>query len=117
MEIKHLDVVLCEFYFSDFNKSKKRPVLVFKDNLPHNDFVAIPISSKIDTMHEDELFIDNFNLIEGNIPKKSKLMLRKTFVVSKHAVIKKYGTLNDSSYLKYHELFCKYFGCDNAKKL
>ena len=32
MEIKHLDVVLCEFYFSDLNKSKKRPVLVFKDN-------------------------------------------------------------------------------------
>lgn len=31
MEIKHLDVVLCEFYFSDLNKSKKRPILVFKE--------------------------------------------------------------------------------------
>ena len=37
MEIKHLDIVLCEFYFSDLIQSKKRPVLVFKDNLPHND--------------------------------------------------------------------------------
>ena len=30
MEIKHLDVVLCEFYFSDFNKSKKRPAIYVK---------------------------------------------------------------------------------------
>lgn len=55
MEIKHLDIVLCEFYFSDLNKSKKRPVLVFKDNLPFDDFVAIPISSKIEKLQNDEL--------------------------------------------------------------
>ena len=36
------NVVLCEFYFSDTKQSKKRPVLVFKDNLPHDDFIAIP---------------------------------------------------------------------------
>jgi len=111
MEIKHLDIVLCEFYFTDFNKSKKRPVLVFKDNLPHDDFIAIPISSKIDTMYKDEILIDNTNLTDGNIPKTSKLMVRKTFVVSKQAVLKKYGTLNENSYLKYHNVFCEYFGC------
>ena len=54
MEIKQSDVVLCAFYFSDLQKSKNRPVLVFKDNLPHNDFVAIPISSKIDKMCDPE---------------------------------------------------------------
>ncbi|NOQ29811.1 MAG: type II toxin-antitoxin system PemK/MazF family toxin [Helicobacteraceae bacterium] len=113
MEIKHLDIVLCEFYFSDLKKSKKRPVLVFKDNLPHDDFVAIAISSKIDKMHDDELLIDNTNLVTGSIPKVSKLMIRKTFIVSKQAVLKKYGTLNKKSYLKYHNTFCKYFGCNS----
>jgi len=83
MEVKHLDVVLCEFYFSDLNKSKQRPVLIFKDNLPHDDFVAIPISSKIDKMYKDELLLDNTNFINGSIPQASKLMIRKTFVVSK----------------------------------
>ncbi len=34
MEIKEGDVLLCEFYFSDLKKSKNRPVLVLKDNLP-----------------------------------------------------------------------------------
>ena len=42
MEIKQADVVLCKFYFSDLKKSKNRPVLILKDNLPFNDFVAIP---------------------------------------------------------------------------
>ena len=113
MEIKQLDIVLCEFYFSDFSKLKKRPVLVFKDNLPHDDFIAIPISSKINNMHEDELLIDNINLLDGNIPKTSKLMIRKTFVVSKEVVIKKYGTLDNKSYATYNKAFCKYFGCNN----
>jgi mRNA interferase MazF len=61
-------------------KSKERPVLVFKDNLPHNDFVAIPISSKTQNLHEDEMIIDHIDFLDGEIPVKSKLMIRKTFV-------------------------------------
>ena len=116
MEVKHLDIVLCRFYFSDFKKSKDRPVLVFKDNLPHDDFIAIPISSKTDNMNEDEFLIQNIDFTEGKIPKKSKLMIRKTFVVSKESVLKKYGTLNMSSYVKYHNAFCEYFGCSKWTK-
>lgn len=88
MEIKQGDIVLCTFYFSDMNQSKDRPVLVFKDNLPHNDFIAIPISSKIQNLHQDEMIIDHADFIDGNIPVKSKLMIRKTFVVSKAVVLK-----------------------------
>ncbi len=54
MEIKTFDIVLCEFYFSNLNQSKKRPVLVFKDNLPFDDFIALRISSKIGNMTNDE---------------------------------------------------------------
>ncbi|MBU0721338.1 type II toxin-antitoxin system PemK/MazF family toxin [bacterium] len=111
MEIKQSDIVLCEFYFSDLQQSKNRPVLVFKDNLPHNDFIAIPISSKIQNMQDDEIIIGNVDFIDGTIPKTSKLMLRKTFVVSKDAVLKKYGTLNEESFKKYHNSFCNYFYC------
>ncbi|MDY0117395.1 MAG: type II toxin-antitoxin system PemK/MazF family toxin [Sulfurimonadaceae bacterium] len=112
MEINQLDIVLCEFYFSDISTTKKRPVLVFKDNLPFDDFVAIPISSQIATMYEDELLIDNTDLKEGTLPKSSKLMVRKTFVVSKKVVLKKYGTLSEDAYVKYHQSFCQYFGCN-----
>jgi mRNA interferase MazF len=111
VEVNYLDIVLCEFYFSDLKKSKKRPVLVFKDNLPYDNFIAIPISSKIGKIYEDELLIDNSKFEEGSIPRNSKLMIRKTFVVSKEAVVKKYGILKKQSYLEYHKSFCKYFGC------
>jgi mRNA interferase MazF len=111
MEIELGDIVLCEFYFSDLNKSKKRPVLVFKDNLPYDDFVAIPISSKINKLKSDELIVENRDFQDGAIPKVSKLMIRKTFVVSKKVVLKKYGRVKEDSFNKYHHSFCDYFGC------
>ena len=116
MEIKEADIVLCKFYFSDMKKSKNRPVLVFKDNLPHDDFIAIPISSKIQNLFEDEYVIDNLEFENGELPASSKIMIRKTFVVSKQVVIKKYGTLKSDVYLKYQNLFCNYFGCMRWKK-
>ncbi len=114
MEIKEADIVLCKFYFTDMNQSKDRPVLVFKDNLPHNDFVAIPISSKIQYLHQYETIVEQIDFFDGNLPVRSKLMIRKTFVVSKDVVLKKYGTLTEESYRSYNQKFCNYFGCSDA---
>ena len=111
IEINAADVVLCEFYFSDLNQSKKRPVLVLKDDLPHNDFVGIPISSRLRELYQDENLVDSSKFSEGGLPKTSKVMVRKTFVVSKSVVIKKYGTLKKEAFRQYHKLFCRYFDC------
>ena len=111
IDINVADVVLCEFYFSDLERSKKRPVLVFKDNLPYDDFVGIPISGQLRELHQDESLVDSSKFREGGIPITSKIMVRKTFVVSKSAIIKKYGTLNDDAFRQYQELFCLYFDC------
>ena len=112
MNIKIADVVLCEFYFSDLKTSKKRPVLVLKDNLPHDDFVGLPISSQLDKLLASEFEIDNSMFQSGSIPKKSKIIMRKPFVVSKNVVIKKYGSLNQAAFKSYHQLFCEYFSCN-----
>lgn len=112
MDVKIADVVLCEFYFSDLKVSKKRPVLVLKDNLPHNDFVGLPISSQLEKLLVGEFEIDNAMFQIGSIPKKSKVIVRKPFVVSKNVVIKKYGSLTQHDFANYHRLFCEYFGCD-----
>lgn len=111
MELVQGDIVLCEFYFSDLKTSKKRPVLILKDNLPFDDFVAIPISSKTEKLYDDEIILDNSDFENGMIPKKSKLIIRKTFVVSKTIVLKRYGHLNNKSFEKFHKKFCCYFGC------
>lgn len=111
MDIKTADIVLCEFYFSDAKTSKKRPVLVLKDNLPHNDFLGIAISSKINKLFEDELIISLEDLEMGSLPVTSKVMLRKTFIISKEVVINKYGSLNSIVFRKLHKHLCNYLGC------
>ena len=111
MEIKAADIVLCEFYFSDLKISKNRPVLVFKDNLPFDDFIGIPISSQIVQLYADEIIIKSTDFSQGMLPKPSKLMFRKPFIVSKKVVIKKYGTLYSIAFNRYQKLFCDYFQC------
>ena len=113
MEVKAADVVLCEFFFSDGKGSKERPVLVLKDNLPYDDFVGIPISSQTQTIQHDEIVLDSSKFKEGVIPRPSKLIIRKTFVISKSVVIKKYGTLKNNYFKECHKAFCRYFNCSS----
>jgi len=105
------EIVLCKVYFSNLNSFKNRPVLVLKDNLPYNDFIAIPISSKIKILQEDEYIISNQDFEIGQIPKSSKIMLRKVFTISKNNVIKSYGKLNNKKFNEIKNRFCQYFEC------
>jgi len=111
MELTKGDIVLCEFYFSSLQKTKKRPVMVFKDNLPFDDFIGIPISSKIEKLKSDELLLNNDEFKTGNIPKTSKLMIRKPFAISKDNIIKTYGKLTDNKIGTIQKEFCNYFAC------
>jgi len=45
MEVSQAEVVLCEFYFSDLEQNKLRPVVVLKNNLPFDDGVSNPPDS------------------------------------------------------------------------
>ena len=83
MEVSQAEVVLCEFYFSNLKQNKLRPVVVFKDNLPFEDFVGIPISSRLDSLKDDEVVIDQSDFTAGSLPKRSKVMVRKIFVIAK----------------------------------
>jgi len=112
MDLKTGDLVLCEFYFSDTKQSKRRPVLVFKNNLPFDDFVGIPVSSQVQQLHEDEYLIEQADFMQGQLPKPSKVMVRKTFVISKQVVIKKYDCLTPQSQQRLQQVFCRYFGCN-----
>ena len=95
---------------------QKPSLLVLKDNLPFDDFVAIPISSQTSKLHDDEFLLEETDFSEGGIPKTSKIMLRKTFIVSKQVLIKCYGTLTEASFKRYRVLFCQYFECDRTNE-
>lgn len=68
MEIEVGDIVLCEFYFSNLKQSKRRPVLVFKDNLLFDDFIGLPMSSKVDRLYDDEWLVTREMLESGMLP-------------------------------------------------
>ena len=112
MEVSQGEVVLCEFYFSDLKRNKLRPVIVFKNNLPFEDFIGMPISSRLDRLNDDEILIDQSDFLVGELPKRSKVMVRKTFVISKQVIVKKYGTLSDAYLHRLHRAFCLYFQCN-----
>jgi mRNA interferase MazF len=62
-------------------------------------------------MQMDELLLENSDFADGAIPKDSKVMIRKTFVVSKSVIVKKYGSLKKESFERIFHQFCKYFAC------
>jgi mRNA interferase MazF len=113
MDLTVGDIVLCKFYFSDLQSNKLRPVIVFKDNLPFEDFIGLPISSQLHQVHDDEFIINTTDLIDGTLPKRSKVMIRKTFVISKNIIIKRYGKLTPERMQQIHASLCKYFDCCN----
>jgi mRNA interferase MazF len=86
-------------------------VLVLKDNLPFDDFIGISLSSQIEQLQKDEYLLDNSAFADGGIPLPSKLILRKTFVIAKSVVMKRYGTLSETAFAQYHASFCQYFCC------
>lgn len=111
MDLKPGDVLLGEFYFSDLKTSKRRPVIVLKDNLPFDDFVGVPVSSQISRLYEDEFILEPSDMDSGALPKRSKIMVRKTFVISRQVIVKKYGQLSDARFQRLHQDFCQFFGC------
>ena len=111
MDLTPGDLVLCEFYFSDLQSHKRRPVIVFKDNLPFDDIVGIPVSSQIANLHDDEFILEPTDLATGALPKRSKIMVRKTFVISKSVIVKQYGQLSPMRFQQLHRDFCLFFGC------
>jgi mRNA interferase MazF len=111
MEVKQREIVLCEFFFSDLKQYKMRPVVVFKTNLPFDDFVGIPISSQLTNLNDDEILIEQSDFIDGLLPKRSKVIVRKTFVISSRVIVKKYGTLSEACFNRLFRTFCTYFQC------
>ncbi len=87
------DVALADVVFTDLSETKKRPVLIVEE-LQHDDFLTMPITSiDIENIRENESLITNDDFEEGQIPKTSKILITKPYVVNKSLLIKKYGKI------------------------
>ncbi len=104
MEIREGDVILSKVVFTDLSEIKKRPVLVINSIFP-SDFLTLPI-----TTSDTKAFyipIDNGDFEEGGIPKPSKVLIPKPYILEKSLYIKHYGKLKRKSLENIIRIFIK----------
>lgn len=105
MDYKKGDIVLIEFPFSNLEKSKKRPVLIIKDENHLNDIVCFQITSK---STQDFLYqIDKNSMKSGELKLISFVKYDKCFTLDTKIVDKKLASVDDLFMENLKSLFCE----------
>jgi len=105
MSYKIGDIVLVKFPFTDLSKSKKRPVLIIKNENYLNDIVCFQITS--DDNQLNILKINDKDLINSNLTLESYIKYDKCFTLNTSIIDKKIATVNQNILNSLKELFCK----------
>ena len=101
------DILIVPFPFSDLSGIRQRPVLVLsKTNYLKecDDVITCGITSNLKDSKYSVL-IENSNLMEGNIPVKSRIKVDKLFTLEQGIVIKKLGRINIETFNKIKKEF------------
>jgi mRNA interferase MazF len=94
---KQGEILIVPFPFSDLSTIRQRPVLVISNNKYNEnseDIITCGITSNIKDS-QFSVLIDNNNLLEGNIPIKSRIKVDKLFTLEKNIVIKKIARVKE----------------------
>ena len=104
MSYKQGDIVLVKFPFTTLLKTKKRPVLVIKDQNEYGDFICFQITSK---STQSKLYtLDNASFVESDLPLNSYVKYDKCFTLNTEIVSKKLTSVNTVTIEKIKKLFC-----------
>lgn len=90
------EIHIANIHFTDASAAKIRPVLLLKPN-SFNDVLYMPLTTNSSVKG---IIIDNSHLKDGYIPKTSIVVYEKPGVIATTLLLKKIGTLNQSTYLK-----------------
>ena len=104
---KQGEIVIVPFPFSDL--IKQRPVLILSkntDNEKVEDVITCGITSNVKDSKYSVL-IKNEDLIEGEVPKISRVRVDKLFTISQEVVKKKVGRINKETFEKVKSEFVK----------
>ncbi len=103
------EIVLVPFPFTDLSDFRQRPVLVLsksQDNKISDDLVTCGITSNLKNA-KYSILIDNKDLEEGSIPKKSRIKVNKLFTLEKRIIRKSVGRINKSTFEKVKKEFSR----------
>src|SRR3989338_982324 len=91
------EIVLVPFPFSDLTSIKQRPVLILSNNEYNDsaeDIATCGITSNIKNS-DYSVLIENKDLIDRNLPVKSRIKIDKLFALKQSLIIKKIGKVNN----------------------
>ena len=101
------EILIVPFPFSDLIGIKQRPVLVLSktdSNKNREDIITCGITSNIKDVNNSVL-INNENLMNGEIPKTSRIKVDKLFTLEKSIVKKSIGRLDKVTFDKVKKEF------------
>jgi mRNA interferase MazF len=90
------DIVLTPVPFTDLKESKQRPVLIISNthyNDSSQDIVTCAITSNLKKTNYS-IIIDDKDLVQGNLPLKSKIRVDKIFSLNKNIIKRRLGTVS-----------------------
>ncbi len=95
--------------YSDFTKSKGRPVLVFK-KLDKSDLLILPLTSNL---QREGIIISSKDIEDGKIKKESVVIIPKLTAVDSSLIIgsKFIASLKKESFFKVKNQLCLQLGC------
>ena len=100
-------VILIPFPFSDLSSSKRRPVLMLTAADARNDFVAMPLTSKLQP--SPSLALEAGPLPQGgHLPLASWVKTDTAFTLSTTQVIKTLGRISDEDRMYCVQQLCQY---------
>jgi mRNA interferase MazF len=104
MICKRGDIVLINFPFTTLSRSKKRPVLVVKNENKYNDFVCFQVTSKPNQSNVHA--IESSNIVDGDLTLRSFVKYDKCFTLNSELVDKKLASVDNDFMETLKKLFC-----------
>jgi mRNA interferase MazF len=105
MSYKAGDILLVKFPFTNLKKSKKRPVLVVKNESSFNDIVCFQITSN--AQQQNLLKIEDSDLNQNSLSLQSYIKYDKCFTLNSEIVDKPIAKVNNNLLERLKVLFCK----------
>jgi mRNA interferase MazF len=104
MSYKKGDIVLIDFPFTDLSRSKKRPVLIVKDENSFNDIVCFQITSQSTQQSICKIELESLN--SGDLKLVSFVKYDKCFTLHSEMVDKKLASVDDKFMDELKVFFC-----------
>ena len=86
------DLLLIPYPFTDLSAAKRRPVLALTGPDTYGDFIALPVTSRL--QKENSIALASVDLIRGNVPVQSWIRIDRIVTLNASLIVKTIGTVS-----------------------